>query len=458
MATKSADWNPSSWRAFPAKQQAEYKDPELLQEVLDQIKYFPKLIVKEEIDTLRRQLADAAEGKRFLLQGGDCAERFLDCKSTLIENKVKILLQMSLVLTWGARMPAIRVGRMAGQFAKPRSKPTEMVEGQEIPCFRGDNVNGFDPANRDPDPKRLTQAYFHSAATLNYIRALLNGQFASLHTPDRWNMEWMNGSGDRTPTPNVGRYTKMVSKLKEAMRFMDACGVDSSKLDYADMFTSHEGLHLPYEEALTDSTAYNYGAHFLWIGDRTRQLDGAHVEFFRGLRNPVGVKVGPTTDPDELVNLVKRLWPDPEGDPGKITLITRFGADKVEEYLPRVISAIQAAGLKVVWSCDPCHGNTRSTEAGVKTRSFESIVSELRRTFVVHERAGSRLMGVHLELTGEDVTECTGGMQDLQDGDLHVRYTSYCDPRLNYAQSMEIALLCAEFLSDHADHHEANGL
>lgn len=445
-------WSAASWRNFPAKQLPDYEDEAKLDQAVAKLKYLPKLVVADEVDLLLDQLKEVAQGKRFLLQGGACAERFLDCNSKLIENQLKVLLQMSLVLTWGAKIPTVRVGRMAGQFGKPRSQPKEVVDGKEIFTFKGDNINSFNPDDRTPDPDRLVQGYFHAAATLNYVRSLLNGRFASLHTVNKWNLDFIqNDDGQNSNKELFEKYGLMVTRMKEALRFMDACGMPTTnELQTVNLFSSHEALVLPYEEALTDSDSrYNHGAHFVWIGDRTRQLDGAHVEYCRGIKNPIGVKVGPSMPVQDLVPLIKKLWPEPEAAPGRITLITRFGSDKVESMLPDFVKAVQEARLPVVWSCDPMHGNTVTTSSGLKTRSFDRVIHELRSTFEIHSRLGSRLNGVHLELTGENVTECTGGIVGLQEQDLKTNYTTYCDPRLNYAQSMEVALLCAEFLNDH---------
>ncbi|MCB9746720.1 MAG: 3-deoxy-7-phosphoheptulonate synthase class II [Alphaproteobacteria bacterium] len=435
-------WTPTSWRGRPIRQQPRYADPVAVDAALTHVRRLPPLVHPGEIDRLRTQLAEAAEGKRFVLQGGDCAERFVDCNGRAIENKLKILLQMSVVLTWGARTPVVRVARMAGQFAKPRSSDTEVVEGREVPSYRGDHVNGFDVNDREPDPRRLVQAYFHSAATLNYVRALLDGGFADLHHPDHWTLDFVSDPARRA------EYQDMLGQIGDAIHFMEATGSGApTALRSVQFFTSHEGLLLDYEEALTrkvDGRWFNTGAHMLWIGHRTRQLDSAHVEYFRGIENPVGVKVGPGTEPEGLVELIDRL--NPKNTPGRVTLFSRFGAGGLEEQLVPLIEAVKRSGKAVTWSCDPMHGNTRLAENGFKTRDFDDIRAELRVAFDAHRRAGSHLAGVHFELTAEDVTECTGGPQGLGVEDLSRSYETFCDPRLNYAQSLEIAFLIAQRL------------
>ena len=397
-----------------------------------------------EVDTLRTHLAQAANGEAFLLQGGDCAEQFSDCRKSTVESKLKILLQMSLVLTWGARIPVIRMGRMAGQYAKPRSKDTETIDGLELPSYRGDNINSSAPKadERAANPQRLLQAYFHSAATLNYTRALVDGGFADLHHPQHWDLGFVRSSTNRA------EYEDIVSRIRDAIDFVESTGVRSTtSLKMVELFCSHEGLLLDYEEAMTKKVAekwYNLGAHSLWIGDRTRQLDGAHVEYFRGLENPIGIKAGPSMNPSELVELITRL--EPANQPGRITIITRLGADIVAESLPPLIKAVSEAGRVVTWVCDPMHGNTISTSEGLKTRDYDAVLSELEEAFKTHATCGSHLGGVHFEMTGEDVTECTGGPQELSVADLSRSYETHCDPRLNYSQSLELALRIAQRL------------
>ena len=404
----------------------------------------PPLVHHGEVNTLRTHLAQAAKGEAFLLQGGDCAEQFADCRKSTVESKLKILLQMSLVLTWGARIPVIRMGRMAGQYAKPRSKDTETVDGLELPSYRGDNINSSAPKadERAADPQRLLQAYFHSAATLNYTRALVDGGFADLHHPQHWDLGFVRSSTNRA------EYEDIVSRIRDAIDFVESTGVRSTtSLKMVELFCSHEGLLLDYEEAMTENVAekwYNLGAHSLWIGDRTRQLDGAHVEYFRGLENPIGIKAGPSMNPSELVELITRL--EPANQPGRITIITRLGADIVAESLPPLIKAVSEAGRVVTWVCDPMHGNTISTSEGLKTRDYDAVLSELEEAFKTHATCGSHLGGVHFEMTGEDVTECTGGPQELSVADLSRSYETHCDPRLNYSQSLELALRIAQRL------------
>ncbi len=434
-------WSPRSWRGLPIRQQPEYEDPLAVGAVLQQVSALPPLVHAGEVLALRSQLAEAGLGRRFVLQGGDCAERFQDLNAEAIESKLKILLQMSVVLTWGAQTPVVRVARMAGQFAKPRSRATEQVDGQDVLTYRGDHINGHAPDQRRADPQRMLRAYFHSSTTLNYARALLDGGFADLHAPEHWNLDFVRQPERRE------QYTQMLARLREAVGFMEAVGGRQETLRSVDLYTSHEGLLLPYEEALTrrvGSRWFNLGAHMLWIGDRTRALGGAHLEYFRGIANPIGVKVGPTMQPDELIALLELL--DPEDEPGRVTLITRYGAGRVSELLPGHIAAVRSTGRSVTWSCDPMHGNTHSTPGGLKTRDFEAIRAELRGAFDAHRQAGSVLGGVHFELTGEDVTECIGGPQGLSAEDLSRSYETFCDPRLNYAQSLEVAFLIARRL------------
>ncbi|ORZ32105.1 DAHP synthetase [Catenaria anguillulae PL171] len=462
-------WTPDSWTTKPRVQDVEYEDTQHLDKVLRKLRHLPPLVSPQEIDTLRSHLKEVAEGKRFLLQGGDCAEctprpslAFLCAcvgNPVLTLTPLRVLLQMSLVLTWGARTPVVRVARMAGQYAKPRSKPTEMVDGKEIFSFRGDNVNGFDPAERKPDPERLVGAYFHSAATLNYVRTLLASGFADLHHPSTWDLNHVKKHEVRQD------YQAIVNRLTDALDYMKTIGVDSENnggLKTVEMYMSHEGLMLEYESTQTrlcpmpgassssSSSSkdkvhayYNVGTHFLWIGDRTRQLNGAHLEYFRGIRNPIGIKVGPSMQPDELVRVLALVNPDNE--PGKVTLITRYGADKVKDHLPGHIAAVQKAGHCVVWCSDPMHGNTVSAPSGHKTRGFDRIVHELSESLRIHKSLGSRLGGVHLELTGDRVTECVGGSMELMATDLPSNYQTQCDPRLNYEQSLDVAFLVAKY-------------
>ena len=414
-------WSPTSWQSRSALQQPIYSDQIQLRRVLERLEKVPPLVTSWEIRTLKSQLADAARGQRFLLQGGDCAERFDDCTTDLITNRLKILLQMSLVLVFGLKTRVVRVGRFAGQYAKPRSSDVEARGGETLPSYRGDIINGveFTPEAREPDPERMLEAYSRSAMTLNLVRALAESGFADLHHPEYWNLNFVQHS------PLANEYRRMVGSIGDAVSFMETVS-DSPlhSLERAPFFTSHEALHLPYEQALTrfvahQDGAYNLSTHFPWIGARTNDVDGAHVEYARGIKNPVGLKVGPSMSPSELVRLVEVL--DPDAEPGRLTLIHRLGA-----------------GL---WSCDPMHGNTEMTRSGIKTRRFENILFELEQAFEIHAATGSHLGGVHFELTGENVTECTGGARGLEDGDLLHAYKSQVDPRLNYEQALEMAFL-----------------
>ena len=438
------DWTPESWRQRPVQQQPTYDNAEELTGVLAQLRSLPPLVSIGEVDTLRKHMAAASRGKAFILQGGDCAERFVDCNSRFIEARLKILLQMSLVLTWGARIPVVRIARMAGQYAKPRSSNSETVGDIEIPSYRGDHVNDIAAslAARQHDPQRLLQAYFRSAVTLNYARALLDGGFADLHHPDHWDLAFVKGAANRAD------YEEMIKRILDAIDFVESTGVhDADAFRTIELFASHEGLLLEYETAHTSQTDagwYNLGAHMLWIGERTRQIDGAHVEYFRGLENPVGIKVGPTILPDELVTLLETV--EPQNRPGRVMVITRLGHDNVDKKLTALIEAVSKAEREVVWSCDPMHGNTMMTDVGLKTRDVRHILKELHDTFRTHDAMNTFLGGVHFELTGEDVTECTGGPQQLSEADLTQSYETYCDPRLNYSQSLEMAFLMAQDL------------
>lgn len=444
---KSDDWNPDSWRTFPIKQQPQYANREHLTQICTQLSQMPPLVHPNEVMRLKELLKDVALGRRFILQGGDCAERFVDCRPTLIENKLKILLQMSMVLIWGAGVPLVRIGRIAGQYMKPRSADKEKckVTGEQIFSYKGDSINGHDPSEREPDPARLLEAYYHSASTLNYLRSLTTGGFADLHKPETWDLSFAEmDSGKQT------EYEEIRRRIVEALKFTESCGMqaDTAVKQNVEFFTSHEGLLLDYEAAMTrdcgEQGFANLGAHFVWIGDRTRALNEAHVEYFRGIVNPIGIKVGPTTDPAELLQLLDRV--DPDHEVGRVVLITRFGASKVREMLPPIVNAVVASKHVVVWQCDPMHGNTTTAEGGLKTRAFSSVLSELVSCFEVHKQLGTWLGGVHFELTGEDVTECTGGTQNVTEGDLSTNYQSFCDPRLNYSQSLEMAMRITEHL------------
>ena len=383
-----------------------------------------------------------------MLQGGDCAERFQDCTPEAITSKLKILLQMSVILCYGARRPVVRVGRIAGQYAKPRSADYETVNGQNMLSYRGDNINSYEPveAARRPDPDRLLQSYHSSSLTLNYVRAMISGGFADLHHPEHWNLEAFGKSG------HLDQYQKIVGNIKDAIAFMESLGgVREESLGSIEFYTSHEGLLLPFEESMTRYVAesgrwYNLSAHMLWIGDRTRQLDGAHIEYFRGIANPLGIKIGPSCSPQDVVALVKAI--NPANELGRIALITRFGNDKVQKHLPDVVKAVAEAKLNVLWSVDPMHGNVIKTKADIKTRDFDAILGEIRQSFEVHQKSGSILGGVHFELTGDNVTECTGGAEGIAESDLSRNYETYCDPRLNYSQSLEMAFLISSILQN----------
>lgn len=438
-------WHPASWRGKPIEQSVSYPDPRALERVLGELARRPPLVSSGEVDELRGQIAQTTSGKAFLLQGGDCVERFIDCHEAVITNKLKILLQMSVILTHSTRCPVIRIGRIAGQYAKPRSQATETVDGCEVLTYRGDSIHDFAPtvAGRTPDPDRLLQAYFLAATTLNYIRSVIDGGFADLHQPYNWNLYGIERSAQWP------EYKATVERILDAIHFMESFGgVNPDKLQRVSFYTSHEALHLPYEEALTRFDGrrglyYNLGAHMLWVGDRTRRPDGAHAEYLRGIANPVGVKVGPGADPDELVRLLDVINPDRGA--GRITLITRMGRERVATHLPPVCRAVHASGHAVAWSCDPMHGNTVVVD-GRKTRRFEAILEDLRATFACLEACGSTLGGVHFELTGDDVSECIGG--SVASGDhLGRNYQTYCDPRLNYDQSLEMAFLIANMLA-----------
>ncbi len=441
-------WTPSSWRDRPARQLPSYPDAAALTAVESRLSRYPPLVFAGEARRLREALALAAKGQAFVLQGGDCAESFGDFTANVIRDTFRVLLQMAVVLTFGASVPVVKMGRMAGQFAKPRSSDQETLGGETLPSYRGDIVNGpdFSAAARVPDPARMETGYFQSAGTLNLLRAFANGGYADLHEVHRWNLDFAARS------PLAARYQDIASRIDETLAFMAACGMSSlntPQIRETDFYTSHEALLLPYEQALTrvDSTSgdtYACSAHFLWIGDRTRQLDGAHVEFLRGVKNPIGLKVGPTMEADDLLPLIDTL--NPANKAGRLTLITRMGADAVQRKLPPLLRAVQRAGRSVVWLCDPMHGNTISTAAKVKTRSFDAILAEVRGFFDAHAEAGSWAGGVHVEMTGQEVTECVGGAHRLTEADLGGRYETFCDPRLNAEQSLELAFLVAEEL------------
>jgi 3-deoxy-7-phosphoheptulonate synthase len=444
----AAKWAPENWRTRPVSQMPDYPDQAKLNAVEDKLRGYPPLVFAGEARRLQETLGQVAEGKAFLLQGGDCAESFAEFSANNIRDTFRVLLQMAVVLTFGAALPVVKVGRMAGQFAKPRSAPTETIDGVELPSYRGDIINGIDFTKeaRTPDPERLVQSYNQSAATLNLLRAFAQGGFADLHKVHRWNLDFVADS------PLGHRYREMADRLTETLDFMAACGMTSEtspQIRETEFFTSHEALLLHYEQALTrvDSLTgkwYGCSAHMLWIGDRTRQLDSAHVEYMRGIQNPIGLKCGPTSDPDELLRLIDIL--NPQNIPGRLTLIARMGHEKVDAKLPPLVRAVKRSGAKVVWSCDPMHGNTIKSSTGYKTRPFDRILSEVKGFFAVHRAEGSYAGGVHFEMTGQDVTECIGGAKAVTEEALADRYHTHCDPRLNATQALELAFLIAEQL------------
>ncbi len=446
--TEASSWSPASWRRFPAAQQPDWPDADALKQVEARLATLPPLVFAGEARHLTRQLGQVVDGEAFLLQAGDCAESFTEFTADAIRDKLKIILQIAVALTYAAGVPVVKVGRIAGQFAKPRSAATELVGDLELQSFRGHMVNdeSFDAEARTPDPERLVTAYHQSASTLNLLRAFTKGGFADLEQVHLWNQQFVASSGEGQ------RYERIASEIDRALRFMAACGIDLGAevgLHQVDFWTSHEALILPFEECLTrvDSITgdwYDCSAHMVWVGDRTRQLDGAHLEFLSGITNPVGAKIGPTCGPDEVVAICERLNPDRQ--PGRLTLITRFGAARISELLPPVIRAVEAEGHPVVWTCDPMHGNTFTSESGRKTRRFDDILAELRAFFDVHRDEGTWPGGLHVELTGDDVTECLGGAEEILEVDLEDRYTTTCDPRLNARQSLDLAFRVAEFL------------
>lgn len=446
--TQQPTWHRESWREFPAKQQPVYKDADALAGIIDELRQQPPLVFAGEVRDLKAKLAKVETGEAFLLQGGDCAEEFNQNHAKIIRQKLRILLQMAIVLTHGCLKPVVKVGRIAGQYAKPRSSDEETIDGVTLPSYRGDSINAlaFNAIAREPDPKRMLRAYHQSASTLNLLRAFTHGGYADLSMVNSWNLEFVRKS------PLGKHYEKVAGSINRTLQFIRACGIDSAKfpqLHQVDLYTSHEGLLLGYEAALTrcDSLTqdwYNCGAHMIWIGDRTRQVDGAHVEYARGIHNPVGIKVGPTCTPDELAQLIDVL--NPHNESGKIVLICRFGKDKIADHLPAYIERVKASGYRVVWSCDPMHGNTFKSGAGYKTRRFEHILSELKQFFQIHQDAGTVPGGVHFELTGHDVTECIGGVENLLEDQLGQRYETACDPRLNAKQSLSMAFELAELI------------
>ena len=444
--TAQHPWTPDSWTRFPAAQQPVYPNQTELQDALARLNQLPPLVTSWEIEKLKGHLAEAAEGRAFLLQAGDCSESLEDCQTDSIVRNLKVLMQMSFVLIHGAMKRVVRVGRIAGQYAKPRSSDTETRDGVTLPVYRGDLVNrcGFTPADRTPNPELLLRGYERAALTLNFIRSLIAGGFADLHHPENWELDF------GVDSPRARQYRQMVESITQSLRFMEAVLDTSIRESYGvEVFTSHEGLHLSYEQAQTRHVPrrtgwYNLSTHMPWIGYRTAELGGAHLEYFRGIENPIGIKLGPNTTADYLTDLLRVL--NPANEAGRITLIHRFGAGRVRQYLPPLVETVQRLGARVLWSCDPMHGNTYSTSSGVKTRDFERIVDELVESIDLHRELNSRLGGVHLEVTGDNVTECVGGSGRLAEPDLDRAYKSAVDPRLNYDQAMELAFLIAEKL------------
>ncbi len=447
-------WSRESWRTKPIQQAPVYPDEVALTAVEKQLRGYPPLVFAGEARRLKANLAKIGAGKAFLLQGGDCAESFAEFHPDNIRDTFRVLLQMAVVLTFGGALPIVKVGRLAGQFAKPRSAGTEIIDGVELPSYRGDNVNGmeFTREARTPDPARMVQAYNQSAATLNLLRAFAQGGYADLHKVHQWTLGFV------TDTPIAEKYRRFADRIQETLEFMEACGLTGEtvpQLKETDFYTSHEALLLPYEEAMTrnDSTTgqwYACSAHMLWLGERTRQIDHAHVEFLRGVQNPLGVKIGPKTTVDELLALCDAL--NPQNEEGRLTVISRMGAERLAEHYPTLVRAIQREGRHIVWVCDPMHANTVKSSTGYKTRQFDRILAEVKAFFAVHRAEGTHPGGVHFELTGKDVTECTGGAQAITDATLGDRYHTHCDPRLNASQSLELAFLIAEALKDERSH------
>lgn len=439
-------WTLNSWRNYPVKHIPKYEDENKLNMVLKKVSSFPPLVFAGETRSLKKSLAQVIEGKAFLLQAGDCAESFAEFNPDNIRDTFKVILQMALILTFSATLPVVKVGRIAGQFSKPRSSPIEIKNGKELPSYLGDNINGieFSEKARKPDPMRLFKAYSQSASTLNLLRAFSQGGYADLRKVHLWNLGFVNQSSQGK------KFKEIEDKISDALSFMEACGINpehNRRLRTVNFYTSHEALHLPFEQAMTriDSTSGEYhdtSAHFVWIGDRTRQANGGHVEFCKGIKNPLGIKCGPTLKDSELIKLCNIL--NSNNESGRITLISRFGADNVEKFLPKLIRAIKKEGLNVLWSCDPMHGNTIKSTSGYKTRPFNNIFKEVKRVLAVHQAEGSYAGGLHIEMTGQNVTECIGGAQKISEKDLSHRYHTHCDPRLNASQALELAFLISD--------------
>jgi len=439
-------WKLNSWKNYPVKHIPKYEDQKELDLVLKKIQGFPPLVFAGETRSLKKNLGDVCAGKAFLLQCGDCAESFAEFHPDNIRDTFKVILQMALVLTSSASLPVVKVGRIAGQFSKPRSSPIEVKNGKELPTYLGDNINAieFSQKARKPDPKRMFRAYSQAASTLNLLRAFSQGGFADLRQVHLWNLGFVKGSSQ------AKKYKEIEDKISDALAFMEACGINpdnSRRLKTASFYTSHEALLLPFEQSMTrvDSITGEYhdtSAHFVWIGDRTRQPDGGHVEFCRGIKNPIGLKCGPSLKPEELLKLCNIL--NPENEPGRLTLISRFGAENVDKFLPKLVRAVKKEGLNVIWSCDPMHGNTIKSATGFKTRPFNNILKEVKKVFSIHQSEGTYAGGLHIEMTGQNVTECTGGAQKISEKDLSHRYHTHCDPRLNASQALELAFLISD--------------
>ena len=445
----NSKWSADSWRNFPVKHQPKYSDMNALKLTEEKLKSLPPLVFAGEARTLKEKLASVSEGNAFLLQGGDCAESFAEFNADNLRDTFRVILQMAAVLTYGASLPIVKVGRLAGQFAKPRSEPTESRDGITLPSYLGDIINGIDFIDKDrkPDPERMIKAYSQAASALNLLRAFATGGYADLHEVHRWNLEFLEGSSQDS------KYRLIADRIGECLDFMKACGINKNTaglISKVDFFTSHEALLLGYEQSLTrvDSLTgdyYDCSSHMLWIGERTRSLDEAHVEFMRGIGNPIGVKIGPTTSPEDIIKLINKL--NPKNEAGKLTLISRMGKDKIGNILPGLVKKVDQEGMKVVWSCDPMHGNTFKAQTGYKTRAFDNIMNEVEQFFQIHRSEGTYAGGIHLEMTGQDVTECVGGLQEIKEENLGDRYHTHCDPRLNANQGLELAFRLSEELS-----------
>ena len=445
----NSKWSADSWRNFPVKHQPTYSDMNALKLTEEKLKSLPPLVFAGEARTLKEKLASVSEGNAFLLQGGDCAESFAEFNADNLRDTFRVILQMAAVLTYGASLPIVKVGRLAGQFAKPRSEPTETRDGKTLPSYLGDIINGIDFIDKDrkPDPERMIKAYSQAASALNLLRAFATGGYADLHEVHRWNLEFLEGSSQDS------KYRLIADRIGECLDFMKACGINKNTaglISKVDFFTSHEALLLGYEQSLTrvDSLTgdyYDCSSHMLWIGERTRSLDEAHVEFMRGIGNPIGVKIGPTTSPEDIIKLINKL--NPNNEAGKLTLISRMGKEKIGDILPGLVKKVDQEGMKVVWSCDPMHGNTFKAQTGYKTRAFDNIMNEVEQFFQIHRSEGTYAGGIHLEMTGQDVTECVGGLQEIKEENLGDRYHTHCDPRLNANQGLELAFRLSEELS-----------